>query len=736
MWRNGGVPVRVYLSTADAITPQCMDIMRDVKARAIPDAVLEFVQVKPDEPVPDKAVVFAMGAYKRKGNERVVPAPSVAQTMTKPDIITRLSTAFRLLATPPELPEFEYTVIDTLDDALELLAGVHDRKVVVDIETSGDIDFDLPEPRRIISIAICAGGRAFVFTEELCGDFIFYTEFCRFLEGNRVITVNGKFDLKYFPDAKANHHRDTQLAHYALFPAAGAHDLKSTTKMFFGFEDWDEPGKPYTKKATYETYEKFEDGSWHDARAYSAGSGYERIPRALLYRYNAFDVYATWHWDALMEEFLADDPDAQQTLDWLMKYSEMFMPVEIRGIRLDLPYLEELSKELTEELKDAKAYLSELAEQDINPNSPLQIKKWFASRGVELPKKRNSKGQMAPSTSEDAIKEFVESEAEETPEVSFANQLLVCRGLVKTLGTYVDGYRNQADENGIVRPGYKLTASITGRLGGQGASMLTIPREKRLKKMVLPYQPGHVVIGADASQMELRIMALESMDQWMIDAFQPDAGDFFDNLLAQANPKVDWVDLHARVDNHQATEAEANYYNAKRASIKGVVYGVSFNRQAPAIAKALKITMNEAYTLMEAFIRPGSAFALWREDITERAVNGESIVTRFGRHFQSELVTKKNRQSVINSAMAFTSQSTGNDLLLSAALEINKNLPAYGAHLMGTIHDAAYASGPKREAELIGEMLSREIVKSGQRVYGDIVPFVSKWGFGANLAEA
>ena len=727
--------MRVYLSSADTITPQCMDIMRDVKGRTIPGTTLEFVQIKPDEPVPDKATVFAMGTYKRKGNERVVPAPSVAQTVTKPDIVTRLSTAFRLLTDPPELPEFEYTVIDTLDDALELLSGVHDRKVVVDIETSGDIEVDQPDPKRIISIAICAGGMAYVFTEELCGDFLFFSEFCRFLEGNRIITVNGKFDLKYFP-VVANHYRDTQLAHYALFPAAGAHGLKDTSKMFFGFEDWDEPGKKYLGKATYDTYEKFEDGSWHDARSYSTGSGYERIPRALLYRYNAFDVYATWHWDALMEEFLADDPESQRVLDFLMQVSEMFMPVEVRGIRLDIPYLEELSKELTVELAEEKAKLSEVAETAINPNSHVQIHKWYASRGVELPKRRNSKGQMAPSTSEDAIKDFIDGEAEQTPEVQFANQLLVCRGLVKTLGTYVDGYRKQADENGIVRPGYKLTASITGRLGGQGASMLTIPREKRLKKMVLPYNPGEVVIGADASQMELRIMAIESMDEWMIAAFQHGAPDFFDNLLSNAYPKQDWVDMHYRVEEHLATEAEANYYNKKRADMKGTVYGASFNRQAPAIAKALKISMHEAYALMEAFIRPGSAFALWREDITERALNGESIVTRFGRHFQSELITKKNRQSVINSAMAFTSQSTGNDLLLSAALEINKNLPAYGAHLMGTIHDAAYASGPKREAELIGEMLSREIVKSGQRVYGDIVPFVSKWGFGANLAEA
>lgn len=619
-----------------------------------------------------------------------------------------------------------------------MLRAATNKVAAIDIEVSGCIDDDSIDEARLISVAISTEVANVVLSETVLQDECVREALGAFLVNNSLIAHNAKFDMKYlahYTGVKGNLFFDTMLAAYALFPAMGMFGLKPLAQHFFRAKDWDSGTKAYTKTATYAEEGVGEDGVWWSARKYPSGSGYERIPRSLLYRYNAEDTRWTLRLYRLMAEYLADDPDSRMVLDWLMQYSEMFMPVELRGIRLDIPYLEELSKELTIELAEAKAGLNTIAEADLNPNSPLQIKNWFLSRGVELPKRRNSKGQMAPSTSEDAITEFIESEPEETPEVAFANQLLVCRGLVKTLGTYVDGYRNQADENGIVRPGYKLTASITGRLGGQGASMLTIPREKRLKKMVLPYQKGHVVIGADASQMELRIIALESMDQWLIDAFQPEAGDFFDNLLGQAFPKVDWVDLHARVDNHTATEAEANYYNAKRASIKGVVYGVSFNRQAPAISKALKITMHEAFTLMEAFVRPGSAFALWREDITDRALNGESIVTRFGRHFQSELVTKKNKQSVINSAMAFTSQSTGNDLLLSAALEVTKNLPAYGAHLMGTIHDACYASGPRHEAEMIGEMIAREIQKSGERVYGTEVPFVSQWGFGNNLAE-
>lgn len=718
--------MRVYLASPDVVTPSCLEILSNVKESTIPDVDLEFAQITSGIDLPPNATVFAMGTYKREGNERVVPAPSVAQCLTKPDILTRLSTAFRLLADPPEIPEFEFTVIEDLETAIEFLTETQDRTVVVDIETSGDISVDEHTPERIISFAFTAGGMNYVFPEELCGSSLWYGAACLFLARNDIIAVNGKFDLSYWPGVKVRFKRDTQLSHYALFPAAGQHDLKNTTKKFFGFEDWDAPAKKYTGKATYDTYEKFEDGSWHDARSYSAGSGYERIPREMLYRYNAFDVYATWHWDVLMAELLADDPDSQMVLDLLMKLSEMFMGVERRGIRLDIPYLEQLSKELTIEKKLAESRFNDISgwEGGINPRSPIQVKKWLDEHGVKV-----------KNTSEPVLTEFVENEEGESLELDFIKQLLVCRDYTKQLGTYVDGYRLQADAKGIVRPGYKLTASTTGRLGGQGASMLTLPRDKRLKKMVLAFQDNHRVVGADLSQAELRVMACESMDEWLIAAFQPGAPDFFDLLLTEAYPKRDWFELHRRVSAHECSEAEANLYNNARARMKGVVYGVSFGRGVPAIARALKISMNESATLVNAFVRPGSMFAMWREDIADRAVNGEAIVTKFGRHFQSELITRKNKQNVINSALSFTSQSTANDICLTAALAVDAQLPAYGAHLMGTIHDAIYTSTPHEEVDLVGELLVRELAKAGEAVYGDMVPFDADWGSGKNLAE-
>jgi DNA polymerase I-like protein with 3'-5' exonuclease and polymerase domains len=714
--------IRAYLATEDPVTPQALEILSKVKAEVIGDSVtIDFLPAH--DRLPDKATVFALGKYRAENpSVRVVPAPSVAQIVSHAGIVTRLGQAFQLLVQPPELPEFKYKVLNYWK-AVRFLNSRRGEVFAYDLEWSGDDDE--PDYSRLLGAGFYEGTRAYVIPEDVIHIPEVHDALKGFLEGNAVVTVNGKGDLSYTPHARVpvESHFDCMLAHYVLWPTL-EHGLKPVTKHMFGFDDWDEATKPYRKGATYDAYEKFEDGSWHDARTYSNGSGFERIPRAMLYEYLGFDVYATWHWFVRMREMLAADEDAMKAFKFLMRLSDMFMDVEARGIRLDVEYLEELSTTLQVEKTFAEIDLNKIAGKEINPRSPKQVKEWFAEQGVEL-----------SSTNEATLKEFIEEEDDEAwPPVQFAEQLLVCRGLTKTLGTYVDGYRNQADENGYVYPGYKLSTSTTGRLGGRGASMLTIPREKRLKRMVVA-DPGMVMVGADLSQAELRVMAVESMDQWLIDAFQPGAGDFFDLLLGQAYPDIDWVALHKKVSDHEATEDEANFYNNKRASMKGVVYGVSFGRGVKAIAAALKISIAEAQRLVDAFVRPGSAFALWREDISRKALAGDGIVTKFGRHFQSELVTRVNRQNVINSALSFTSQSTANDICLLATLEVVKQLPDYGYRLMGTVHDAIYTTGPAENKEVVGKLLTESLAWAGREVYGDLVPFDSDWGYGESMAD-
>lgn len=728
--------MRVYISSEDAIDKPLQGLMAHSKELAGIEETIEFSDAVQN--IHDKAVVLALGPYTRKGQERVISLPSAKALAMRADSVSRLKTAFRLMCDPPELEPMHwrlYNAEEHVQEVREILYACKGKEMVVDIETSGDVDADLPDPSRLISVGIFGGKSALVIGEALLKDARVLWALDEFLENNLIITVNGKFDLKYFPNAKVSRHFDVMLAHYALFPAAGAHGLKDMSKTYLGAEDWDSPNKVYTKTATYTESWRKEDGSWADARHYSSGSGYERIPKAMLYEYNACDVYYTWHLYELVKAYLADDENATKLFAHLMRCSdELYFPIELRGITFNVPYMRHLETDLTADLKQAHDRLKELAERDLNYGSYMQVGDYFAERGVPLKfSKKNKQGKRTYHTDEKTITAWLEKyhgDPTAETECAVARQLLECRKIKKELGTYIVGYlKNIHGVTGY--PGYKLHASTTGRLGGAGPSMLTIPRDKRLKRMVVPSSPDRFIVGADLSQAELRVMAIESADPWMIAAFAPDAGDIFDILLSAALPDVDWADLHKKA---KAGDDPDDFYENMRARMKGVVYGVSFGRGTRAIAASLKIRIEEAQLLVDGFVRPGSEFAAWRADITDRAVNGGNIQTVFGRYFQSEVINNKNKQNVINSALAFTSQSTANDICLRAALAVVPQLEQYGAWMLGTIHDAIYCDVPAEHTDAVGELIAAELMESGRQVYGDIVPFTADWKAGKSLA--
>lgn len=729
MWRNGGVPVRVYLSTADAITPQCMDIMRDVKARAIPDAVLEFVQIKPDEAVPDKATVFAMGAYRRRGNERVIHAPTVGQCVTRADIVTRLSIAFKQLAEPRELPPFEYTVLRTKEILLHNLRAIEGQEIMADIETSGDVDFDLPEPRRIITISFTDGGMNYVIPEELCQDREVYLAWCAFMERNFIMFVNGKFDLKYFPDSIANFVFDPQLAHYALYPAAGEHGLKPVTKRLFGFDDWDEETKKYRGTATYEEAWQKEDGSWADARHYSIGSGFERIPRALLYQYGAFDVYASWQWAILMREDLRADEEAQRVFAKRMELSELFKNAELKGFTVDIPYLEELKETLSAESKVLTKELQDIAGCAINPNSPVQVKKWFLENDKELPlkvvKQGKNKGKKMPSSDEDSMKFVMESGEYSEQSEAFAAKLLECRGNAKNLSTYVIGFLNRA-HGSTIHTTFNLTGPITGRLANNGAGIMTIPRDEKLRRMVIPSGPDRVLVKPDYGQLEMRIVAALSGDKRFIAAFQPGMPDFFVTMLPEVFPHIDF----------SGKTPEELKKSPLRNKVKPFSHGLNYGRGYRAIAKELKMDELDAFLIASNYLGPeGEGLGAWQEEVKRKAVEGEDLVTPYGFHLQSELVTKKNKNSVENSALSFLPQSTGNDICLAAALRIAPQITQYDAWIVATIHDQIIVDCPIEHAKTVGELMEFEMLQEGRNVFGDLLVMEAEPEYGFNWAE-
>lgn len=719
--------MRAYLHSQQDVEPQILSMLKAAKERS---GITEPISFSPMPDSPARNVpVLSLGPMEQKVFGDVVTAPSVAALMAKADSLTRLSDALKLLAGDIALPDMSYRVLETVQDvrtALELLCG----PVVLDIETSGDVEVDLPEFSRIISIALYNGtDDVIVIPEELLRVPAVEELLASWVAASYVIAHNEKFDVPYFPEAPPLEKRfDPMVAHFVLFPAGSTHGLKELCEQYFGVGDWDDALKQYTPGKTYAEAGTGEDGVWWDAREYSNGSGYERIPRTLLYEYNAYDVFYTWHLFLLLSEKLTD-ANKWPVFARRMAVSGLFMPVEGVGFTIDREHLEKLRVILQAEFKQAKEELDAIAGYPINPNSPKQIHVWFNGRNQQLPriksKDKNGRVQVKPSTNEKAMEVLIENAKGkyDGQSIEFAHKLLELRGIVKNLGTYVEGFLKRAHGN-TVHTTFNVTGPMTGRIANRGAGILTIPRDETYRKMIIPSGPGRVLVKPDYGQLEMRLVAFFSMDPRFVAAFQPGMPDFFTQMMPEVYPDIDIASLSKKE------------HAALRNGVKPISHGANYARGVAAIAEQLKMPLGQAQAIYDRYMGPhGTGLRAWQEEIKELARTGGDIITPYGWHFQAEVLTERNTNSVENSALAFIPQSTGNDICLGAALNIQPQLKQYNAWIVATIHDQIIVDCPIPVAKTVGELMEREMIAEGKRVVGDVLVFEAAPEYGFHWAE-
>lgn len=724
--------LRAYVHSIEKIKPGVISLIGKAKEVAGITEQIEF-ELMPEQPFAN-VPVLALGRLDRAVRSRVIQAPSAAALVTKNDSLTRLSNALKLLVGEPDLGEMRYNVEERPEWLCSYLSSVEGARVSFDIEVSGDVDVDRPSYDKIISIALWGGtGSVMVIPEHMLRRPDVESALRYFVTRNKLITVNGKFDLSYFEESE--HFFDVMVAHYVLYPAASNHGLKDLSLEYFGIGDWDAALKEFTKGKVYAEAGTGEDGVWWSARKYRAGSGYERIPRSMLYKYNAYDVFYTWHLYELLESLLELDEQASKAFERRMKVSDMFAAVEKKGFTIDVEYLQQLKVELEEEFRVETQNLRDIALRPrLNPNSHVQVKLWFVETDKPLPKRKATKKDkntgrerkvMEPSSSEDALMEVIEGGKYNSTSVAFAEQLLVCRGITKNLGTYVNGFLDRAHGN-TIHTTFNVTGPMTGRIANRGAGIMTIPRDKKYRKMVIPSGPGRVLVKPDYGQLEMRLVAWYSQDERFVKAFQPGMPDFFVSLMPEVYPDVDF-------STWTQAEMKASKY---RDGIKPFSHGLNYGRQYEAIAKQLKMDPEEARKIALNYSGPaGEGLMAWQADIRDAATNGRDIITPYGFHYQAEIITDRNRSNVENSALAFKPQSTGNDICLDAALKIHPQLAQYGAWIVATIHDQIIVDSPIEHAKAVGELMEREMLAAGERLIQGVLVMEAEPEYGFVWSE-
>lgn len=671
------------------MTSAAREILGIAKREVYGDEPVKFMKV--DSPAPG---VLCFGT---RGGIRTL---SPKQIVTAPNSLTVLTQSLHILKDGITLPEFDYRVVDNESQFYETLNWMmthgFDAPVCVDIENAPD--------KSLLSIAVTYGQEIVVFPEEYVQDSYLYL-LCRALSTHYyIVGANWKYDAGVLLDhtgIKLPVWFDTMLAHHSLHPSAtGQHGLKPMAERILGVPDWDKDLQKYT-----------------GAGSKGKPKDFSKVPRDLLYKYNAYDVYYTFQ----LYLYFLPQVEFHQAFWTEISWANGFIDIEANRVKVDLDYVADFRDDLMAQEAEHLALLPE----GLNPNSPKQIKEAILAAGVQV-----------AGTDAKILKKI-----QHDPRVAhIVPPLLAYRKVNKQRSTYADAYLRH-EVNGFIRPTINIHGTASGRMSGSEPNLQNIPRDKKVRHCFIARAEDRVLIEVDYSQAELRVQAVLSGDPDMIAAFQPDSGDYFDLLMPSVFPNdfpthQDYKDLKAR-DKSRAKEY--------RAKLKGVVYGLNFGRGPAAIAEAVNeeskgdgdpMTTAEAQEIIDRFLNGYPLYKEWREEVKVAAVNPEErdfLTGPYGLTFDTEVVTWRNADSVERSALSFLPQNCVSYLCTTAAVRTNYRLKREypEALVVLAVHDAIYTDCPLDIAPQVGAIVQEEMERVGVETFGTTVPFAAEpeWAY-------
>jgi uracil-DNA glycosylase family 4 len=655
---------------------------------------------------------------KRNDRLEVVATLHPAAALRQGDLFPHIVNDVAKAVTPPKHWEPPtYVVADDEASALSYMEQLLEREgpLAVDIEVGIDKDdsFDHPNHYDMLSIAICyAKGKVLVLGEN-CFKFDSVIELLRkLLLVKDLIFQNGKFDKGgLFPlIGEIRIWFDTMLASYTFDERPGVHGLDYQGQEHLGAPNWKGAIKQYVGKGT-------------------SGS-YANIPRPILYKYNAYDASVTYDLRDWYEARYANEAagaDLRKVHDFLVRASNELVFVELNGFPIDRKLLDELMVSYLDVLEKSVENINEvIGHKDygpksqkwagLNPNSPDQVKAYLKDQGVET-----------ESTDEDHIKFILEhpSVQANTELLEFCRALLAHRREAKLYGTYIKGVRKRL-YGGRVFPTYLLHGTTSGRLASRNPNVQNIPRGNVIRRLYVPAKEEHVLVGVDYSQAELRVLSYLARDTYFRDIFNAGDEDLFDNLTPILYPGKTRKMMEAGL-------ISMFEWKEMRIRVKAFVYGLAYGRKHFSIAEEYKIPVGEAKTMMDNFFSVIPEIVAFREETMQKVLDGEDLVTPWGRHRRYTLITKENKDKTMNEALSFLPQSTASDMCLDALTELRPALKGI-AHIRNTVHDALYLDTHRDNANKVASMTNAQMVASAKKIVGDYVLFktdahiANNWG--------
>jgi len=367
--------------------------------------------------------------------------------------------------------------------------------------------------------------------------------------------------------------------------------------------------------------------------------------------------------------------------------------MELEGINLDVPFLNELAKDLDKDIAQLVSKIYELADEEFNIASPKQlgIVLFEKMKLVDKPKKTKT-GQY--STAEDVLSYLAK-------EHEIVNYILKYRGLAKLKSTYIDTLPIQVEPTtGRVHTDYMQTVAATGRLSSNNPNLQNIPirteRGRQVRKAFIPKNKDYVLLAADYSQIELRIIAALSEENNMIEAFAKG-----EDIHASTAASVFNVDLN-EVSKEQRS-------NAKTVNF-GIIYGVS----AFGLSNQTDLSRSEAKELIEAYYATYPKLKSFMSKQVDFARENGYVQTVLNRRRYLNAINASNaivRGAAERNAINAPIQGSAADIIKISMIRIQQKLNKgnYKSKMLLQVHDELVFDVFKPELEKLKSLIKFEM---------------------------
>lgn len=426
-----------------------------------------------------------------------------------------------------------------------------------------------------------------------------------------------------------------------------------------------------------------------------AGRGQKTMAEALL---SEVVPYACADADFTLRLKLKLEPELKK-LDMLDLFYDIEMPLvpvlawlERAGVKVDIPYLDDMAKELRVTLKKLEQKIHRLAGREFNINSPKQLKAvLFDELKISPEGLRHTKTGVSTAASE------LEKMRGLHPIIE---DLFEWRELSKLLSTYVEAIPELVDKvTGRVYTSFNQTVTATGRLSSSDPNLQNIPIRgdwgRRLRRAFVA-EPGYRLVSADYSQIELRIVAHLAQDKRMIEIFKQ--GQDIHSTTA------------AFIFGVKPSEVTAD----QRRSAKEVNFGVLYGMGPWGLAERTGISRDEARDFIERYFTAFAGVAKWIEHVKDETREHSYATTLFGRRRALPEINSgvaQVRNAAERMAVNLPTQGTAADLMKVAMVKVAEKLPSVSpdSKMILQVHDELVFEVPEADVPAVAKFVQREM---------------------------